>query len=73
MIGKNTVIKKAFELRINGIPEGDSDYAFLEGVKDTRIITELKALNDIIEGKMGLVFTDTPVFELKPLIESNKV
>jgi large subunit ribosomal protein LP0 len=26
-----------------------------------------------LSGKVGLIFTDTPVFELKPIIESNKV
>lgn len=36
-------------------------------------IKELDALRNLLTGKVGLVFTDTPVFELKPIIEANKV
>jgi large subunit ribosomal protein LP0 len=32
----------------------------------------LEKLLDLIEEKVGLIFTDKPIFELKPLIESNR-
>ena len=34
---------------------------------------ELKELLPLLTGKIGLVFTNEPVFELKPRIEANKV
>lgn len=43
---------------MNGVPENDVDYAFMDGVKDMRKIPELRSLDEIIEGKMGLVFTE---------------
>ena len=36
-------------------------------------LPELDALKNSIESKVGFIFTDEPVFELKPIIESNKV
>ena len=36
-------------------------------------IKELDALRNLLTGKVGLIFSDTPVFELKPIIEANKV
>jgi large subunit ribosomal protein LP0 len=36
-------------------------------------IKELDALRNLLTGKVGLVFSDVPVFELKPIIEANKV
>jgi len=30
-------------------------------------------LRNLLTGKVGLVYSDVPVFELKPIIESNKV
>lgn len=34
---------------------------------------ELEALRNLLFNKVGLIFTNVPVFELKPLIEANKV
>jgi len=33
----------------------------------------LDALSGLCKDKVGLVFSDSPVFEIRPLIESNKV
>lgn len=36
-------------------------------------IKELDALKNLIEYKVGFVFTNEPVFDLRPIIEANKV
>jgi len=36
-------------------------------------IPELKELLTMLNGKIGLIFTNEPVFELKPKVEANKV
>jgi len=33
----------------------------------------LDRLNPLCKGKVGLIFSHAPVFEIKPLIEANKV
>jgi len=33
----------------------------------------LEQLSGLCRGKVGLIFSDAPVFELRPLVESNKV
>jgi large subunit ribosomal protein LP0 len=37
------------------------------------VIPELRTLLDEIKGKVGLVFTNEPVFDLKPKIEANRI
>lgn len=34
---------------------------------------ELKELLNWLHGKVGLIFTNEPIFELKPKVEANKV
>lgn len=34
---------------------------------------ELDALKNLLFNKVGLIFTNVPVFELKPIIEANRV
>lgn len=34
---------------------------------------QLSTLYDNVKNKVGLVLSDTPIFELKPLIESNRL
>jgi len=36
-------------------------------------IKELGTLTPLLTGKIGLIFTNEPVFELKPRVEANKV
>lgn len=35
-------------------------------------VTNLDKIANLLKGKLGLIFSDAPVYELKPLIESNK-
>jgi len=70
VVGKNTVIKKAISLRMKAPESADEDYEWRKNH-----YTELNNIDKIaalLKGKVALIFSDTPVFELKPLIESNK-
>jgi len=74
VIGKNTIVKKAISLRLREFDNEDEDLAFLRDVKGGhRVIPELESILPIIKEKVGFVFSETPVFSLKPIIESNKV
>jgi large subunit ribosomal protein LP0 len=71
IINKNTVIKKAITLRANPLPE---DFPGREELQRLgKEIPQLTELLPLCKQKIGLVFSTTPAFELKPLIESNKV
>jgi len=70
VVGKNTVIKKAIALRMKEPVEGDEDYDFRKSQWSE--VQNIDKLNTFLKGKVGLIFSDTPVFELKPIIESNR-
>lgn len=70
VIGKNTLIRKALTFRIEGIPEG-AEYDKFRAAGG--IIKELTTLRDEMKGKVGLVFTNLPVFQVKTTVEANKV
>ena len=72
VIGKNTVIKKALYYRIHALEESNPYYDDLvrfgkEG------IPSLDKLYHLIKGKVGLIFSDIPTYELKPMIEENRI
>lgn len=71
VIGKNTVIRKALSLRINALKEDNEDYDYFR--KYGAPIPTLDKLSDLCHKKIGLIFTDEPVYELKPMIEGNKI
>lgn len=71
MIGKNTMIRKVLNWKIEGLEEENPFYDELKNFGGPK--PELKTLLEHCKGKIGLLFTDCPVSELKPLIESNKV
>jgi len=69
--GKNTVVKKAIDIRLTAPKEDDPDYEFRNP-----LFTKVPNIEKILaycKGKVGFIFSDSPVFELKPLIESNKI
>jgi len=70
VVGKNTVIKKAIALRMKEPVEGDEDYEFRKSKWSE--VNNIDKLNTFLKGKVGLIFSDSAVFDLKPLIESNK-
>jgi len=72
LIGKNTVIRKALELRIRGVNETSPYYEKLvrfgkEGMP------ALERLVPLLKGKVGIIFSDVPPYELKPLVEENRI
>jgi len=71
IVGKNTLIKKAITIRIAEVDKNDPDHD--ERKRLWTAIPQLEQLSTLCKGKVGLVFSDAPVFELRPLIESNKV
>lgn len=71
MIGKNTLIRRVLLTRA---AELDKNHPFYDELKKFgEAIPELDVLKNSIESKVGLIFSDEPVFELKPIIEANKV
>jgi len=71
IVGKNTIVKKAISLRVDEPEKDDPDYD--ERKRLWSAIPQLENLTNLCKGKVGLIFSDTPIFELRPLIESNKV
>jgi len=70
IVGKNTVIKKAIALRMKAPEKDDEDYEFRKSLYSE--VNSIDKLSGLLRGKIGLIFSDTPVFELKPMIEGNK-
>jgi len=69
--GKNTVVKKAIDIRLNPPKEDDPDYEFRKPLYTK--IPQIEKILALCKGKVGFIFSDAPVFDLKPLIESNKI
>jgi len=69
--GKNTVVKKAIDLRLAPPKEDDVDYEFRK-----RLYTKNPQIEKLLaycKGKVGFIFSDAPIFELKPIIEANRI
>jgi len=58
-------------MKINALDENMEDYQYFKGYGEPN--PKLEKLKEITRGKIAMVFSDEPVFELKPIIESNKV
>jgi hypothetical protein len=59
-------------LRLRELDTSDEDFAFLrESKTGTAAVPELEAILPLIKDKIGFIFSDRPVFELKPIIEAN--
>jgi len=71
IVGKNTVVKKAISLRVEEPNKEDPEYD--ERKRLWSAVPQLESLTGLCKGKVGLIFSDAPVFELRPLIEANKV
>lgn len=70
LIGKNTIFRRAINLRATELPN-EARYEELKVLG--KPIPEILKLNDLLKGKVGLIFTDESIFDLKPRIEANKV
>jgi large subunit ribosomal protein LP0 len=70
VIGKNTLIRRVLITRYQELEKNHPYHEDLS--KFGPAIKELEALKNWVEGKVGFIFTNVPVFELKPIIEANK-
>lgn len=71
VIGKNTVIRKALNFRINPIDDKHEDAQYFRNYGEP--IPALEKLNELCHKKVGLIFTEESVHELKPTIEGNRI
>lgn len=71
LIAKNTLLQYIVKLKSEELDPSNEDYELLKKIGTPR--PELKALLPELKGKVGLIFTDQPVFELKEKIEADKV
>ena len=69
--GKNTVIKKAINIRLEEPTEDDQDYEFRKRLYTK--VPQIEKLLNYCKGKVGFIFSDAPVFDLKPIIEGNRI
>jgi len=69
--GKNTVIKKAINLRLAPPKEDDPDFEFRNPLFTK--IPQIEKLLAYCKGKVGFIFSDFPVSDLKPIIEANRI
>jgi len=69
--GKNTVVKKAIDIRLQAPKEDDQDYELRKGLYTS--VPQIEKLAAYCKGKVGFIFSDAPVHELRPMIESNRI
>lgn len=70
IVGKNTVVSKAISLTVKAPKENEKGYDIR---KDWYAdIPEIGKLDDLMKGKVGLIFSDAPVYEIRPIIEGNR-
>jgi len=69
--GKNTVIKKAIDIRLSPPKEDDPDFEFRKPLYTK--IPQIEKLDAFCKGKVGFIFSNSPIFDLKPIIEANKI
>jgi len=69
--GKNTVVKKAIDIRLQAPKEDDPDFEFRKPLYTKN--PNIEKILAYCKGKVGFIFSDAPVFDLKPVIESNKI
>ena len=71
IVGKNTIIANVIKTKSQGLPESHPYYDELK--RFATQTKEVEALLGQVKGKVGLIFSDEPVFDLKEPIESNRV
>jgi large subunit ribosomal protein LP0 len=70
IVGKNTVVSRAIALATKAPKEGEKGFDIRKDWFADN--TQIHKLEDLLKGKVGLIFSDAPVFEIKPIIESNR-
>jgi len=70
IVGKNTVIKKAIALRGKEPVEEDGDFDVRKPLYTQ--VNNLDKISGLLKGKVGIIFSDAAIFDLKPIIEGNR-
>lgn len=70
IVGKNTVVSKAIALATKAPKEGEKGFDIRKDWYSDN--ANIHKLEDLLKGKVGLIFSDAPVFEIRPIIENNK-
>jgi large subunit ribosomal protein LP0 len=70
IVGKNTVVNKAISLTVKAPKEGDKSFEIRKDWFNEN--ANIEKLVPLLAGKVGLIFSDAPVFEIKPIIEGNR-
>jgi len=70
IVGKNTVVNKAIALTIKAPKEGDKSFEIRKDWFNEN--ANLEKLIPLLAGKVGLIFSDSPVYDIKPIIEGNR-
>jgi large subunit ribosomal protein LP0 len=70
IVGKNTVVCRAIALAVKAPKENEKGFDIRKDWFADQ--AQVARLEELLKGKVGLIFSDAPVFEIKPIIESNK-
>lgn len=70
IVGKNTVVVKALNLLAKAPVEGEKGFDIRKDWYANN--TNVLKLEPLLKGKVGLIFSDAAVHEIKPIIEGNR-
>jgi large subunit ribosomal protein LP0 len=70
IVGKNTVVNKAISLTVKAPKEGEKSFEIRKDWFNEN--PNIEKIVPLLAGKVGLIFSDSPVFEIKPIIEGNR-
>jgi len=70
IVGKNTVVNKAIALTVKAPKEGEKSFDIRKDWYNEN--PTIERLVPLLAGKVGLIFSDSPVFDIKPIIEGNR-
>jgi len=70
VIGKNTVVKKCLALRTTPLDKNMEDFDYFNQFGAP--MPKLNVLKEHFANKFGIIFSNSSVFDLKPVIQSNR-
>jgi large subunit ribosomal protein LP0 len=70
IVGKNTVVSKAIALASKAPKENEKGFDIRKDWYSD--LPEIQKLEPLLKGKVGLIFSDAPVYEVRPIIEGNR-
>jgi large subunit ribosomal protein LP0 len=70
IVGKNTVVNKAIALTVKAPKEGEKSFEIRKDWFNEN--PNIEKIVPLLAGKVGLIFSDSPVYDIKPIIEGNR-